>query len=215
MKSVNLTGKRFGKLLVLEYDHSNKGVYWLCSCDCGNTTVVSTKNLNYGSTRSCGCGSKEQALINCSKSRYKHGMSNTRIYGCWKNMKSRCYSANNKRYKNYGGRNISVCDKWVHNFDEFYKWALLNGYNDTLTIERIDVNGNYSPQNCKWIPFYEQQLNTTRSRYVTYKEQTHTLAEWARIFDMPPHIVCGRLTKGWTMEEVEKVPIGGKRRDYS
>lgn len=138
----------------------------------------------------------------------KHGMVGTRIYNIWKDMKKRCYCKTRKDYARYGGRGITVCDEWLHNFQAFYSWAMANGYKDDLTIDRIDVNGNYEPSNCRWITKYQQASNTRRNHLITYKGKTQTLTQWAREYDIPDTTLYGRLSKRhMTMEQALTTPI--------
>lgn len=148
----NLIGKEFGILLVKEYDYKQKR--WNCQCKCGKETKVETSKLKSGKTKSCGCLRAEQKRQELTK----HGMRETRLYRIWHSMKCRCQLERHKSYKNYGGRGIRVCDEWQA-FEPFRDWAMDNGYTDKLTIDRIDVNGNYEPSNCRWIPMAEQSKN--------------------------------------------------------
>nr|DAR52172.1 MAG TPA: PVL ORF-50-like family [Bacteriophage sp.]DAV70115.1 MAG TPA: PVL ORF-50-like family [Caudoviricetes sp.] len=174
-KTIDLTGKKFGRLTVIkraEDTISDKGVRtkrWECICDCGNKTIVRQAGLQRGTTKSCGCLHRE-IIGNMSR---KHGLSNNcgRLYPLWKSIKYRCYCKTCKSYKNYGGRGIVMCDEWKNNFTLFYKWAIENGYKEEktsnginiLTIDRIDVNGNYEPDNCRFITNAEQAQNKRNS----------------------------------------------------
>lgn len=144
-----------------------------------------------------------------------HGMSKTRLYGIWCDMKRRCNNPKNKRYDRYGGRGIRVCEEWANDFQAFHDWAMENGYTDALSIERKNVDGHYSPDNCTWITFAEQQRNTSRSRYVTAKGETKTIAEWAEITGIKPDVIKDRLNKlHWSEEDAVTIPtmrMGGKR----
>jgi len=152
-------GQRFGRLVVIK---EADGIYWgkykhrqfLCQCDCGNKTIVRLEYLRNGHTQSCGCN----RLIISSKSRLTHGGTKSRLYRIWTGMLRRCRNSHSKDYGNYGGRGIVVCDEWF-NFEPFRDWALANGYADSLTIDRKDVNGNYEPNNCKWSTMLEQRHN--------------------------------------------------------
>lgn len=207
-KFIDLTGQKFGRLTVIDYHHSNNGAYWLCKCSCGNESVVSGRSLRYGTTKSCGCGSKEQARKNCEKHRQSgHLLSHTPIYQTWKNMKRRCYSETNKRYANYGGRGIIVCDEWLHDFQAFYDWAIANGYCEGLTIDRINVNGNYEPSNCRWATHKEQANNQTRNHYITHNGETKTLKQWSEALNIPYGVLQHRVNRGWSMEKIKDTPV--------
>lgn len=159
-KSKDITGQQFGKLIAIKKVgiDSRRNAIWLCKCDCGNECQRIVAELTKKGNHSCGCLAKEH-LKNMAKGNITHGMSYSRLYGCYKGMISRCYREKDIHYKAYGGRGIIVCDEWKDNAKTFIDWALSNGYSDDLTIERIDVNGNYEPSNCTWIPMSEQYKN--------------------------------------------------------
>ena len=160
-KLIDLTGKRFGRLLVVEKSESKNGyAAWLCRCDCGNEKIISGNELRKGKAKSCGCLRKEVA----TKTFIKHGKTNTLLYEVWKSMKARCNNLNNKRYSSYGGRGITVCDEWRESFQAFYDWAMINGYREGLSIDRIDNDGNYEPSNCRWATASEQQKNKRKKQ---------------------------------------------------
>lgn len=164
-KFIDLTGQQFGRLTVLELGTPlkpvrNKEKYWLCQCECGNQVSVSGYNLRSGNTKSCGCLSKELLVKRDKELPWKkHGLSSSRIYHIYHAMKARCYNAKLWNYDRYGGRGIRVCKEWLDDFMNFYKWAMANGYDDTKSIDRIDVNGDYEPINCRWASATVQQFN--------------------------------------------------------
>lgn len=160
MERNDLTGQRFGRLLVIEYikKDSGKPVYaYRCKCDCGNYTMQRANALTAGIVKSCGCYARERTSKD--KIALKHGGSGTRIYITRRNMLSRCYNPHDKRYSEYGGRGIKVCDEWKNSFEAFRDWALANGYTDDLTIDRMDTNGDYCPTNCRFITRAENNRN--------------------------------------------------------
>lgn len=163
-KIKDLTGQKFGRLTVLERSESNKDgrAQWLCLCECGEIKVKLGKLLLNGHCKSCGCGEYENRVNNITS----HKLSNTRLYNIWCAMKQRCYYSKHKDYHNYGGRGITVCEEWKNDFKSFYDWSITHGYADNLTIDRMDVNGNYEPNNCRWATAKEQRLNQRPKRSV-------------------------------------------------
>lgn len=157
----NLTGQKFGKLTVIKQEGKAKDnhILWLCQCDCGSDPIkVPSNSLKLGRTTSCGCIPKE-IIRKMGANSATHKKRNTRLYNIWANMKQRCNNKNHPRYKDYGGRGISICDEWLHSFQTFYEWSINNGYEKHLTIDRIDNNGDYEPCNCKWSTYLEQSHN--------------------------------------------------------
>jgi len=156
-KLIDMTGQRFGRLVVIERAE-NKGheTAWLCRCDCGKKAIVIGRNLRRkNGTKSCGCLSVE-TLVGRNTT---HKGTGTRLYIIWRGMKARCYNPKAHEYENYGGRGIKVCAEWLHNFGSFQKWALAHGYQDDLTLDRIDNDKGYSPDNCRWATVTEQNRN--------------------------------------------------------
>lgn len=168
---VDLTGKTFGRLTVTGFsqykkrpDGRNNG-YWKCSCQCGKESEVSTGNLRSGAVRSCGCLTVERVIERKTVHGFrKRNEKMERLYNIWNCMKTRCYNKTREDYELYGGRGITVCDEWLHDFSAFRKWSLANGYDESLTLDRIDANGDYCPENCRWADKCTQARNQRISR---------------------------------------------------
>ena len=212
----NLINKKFGKLLVTKECGRNqkREMLWKCLCDCGNYVEVPTYRLISGKTKSCGCIRNELLLTYSDYKRESHGMAKTRLYKTWVNMRNRCNRPTERGYKNYGGRGIKVCVEWQNSFIPFMEWALSNGYDDTLTIDRIDVNGNYEPNNCRWVTQKEQNNNMTSNVRLTHKGITHNLTEWSKITGISYPTLQGRIRRGWKTEDILFKPIN-KRYSHS
>ena len=197
------TGHRYGRLTAIKVDHKDKNNrwHWLCKCDCGNYAVAAGDSLTKGLTRSCGCLAKE--VLKSGDVRREHGMCGTRIYRIWKQMKTRCLNKNTPDYKKwYGGRGVTVCDEWRNDFKTFYDWAISNGYREDLTIDRIDSNGNYCPENCRWVDLKTQARNTRQNHLITYNGETHCLVEWAEILGVNVQVLRSRVYSGWDDERI-------------
>lgn len=200
-KFKDLTGEKFGNLTVLRrlnYCQTGHTYLWECKCDCGKITIVRGGNLRTGHTISCGC---KKGLI-------KHNKWDTRLYHIYNNMKQRCNNPKNVWYKNYGARGIKICDSWQNDFMSFYNWSINNGYSDELSIDRIDVNGNYEPNNCRWVTKLVQQNNMRRNKLITYKNKTHTVAEWEHILKLPHNYIRSRLRSNTFENIMKKLAVG-------
>ena len=204
-----LPGQKFNKLKIISLHHkrlyinpkTNKKKYkefYLCKCDCGNEIVVYKDNLKRNHTTSCGCYKNEMRI----KSHTKHGMEGSRIYKIWQGIKKRCYRKSFSKYNCYGGRGITVCNEWKNDFMSFYKWAMANGYKDNLSIDRIDVNGNYEPSNCRWATQKEQMRNTRRNKFIEYGGKVHCVSEWAEILGINPEKLFYRLYNVWPIKKL-------------
>lgn len=176
-----------------------RNTFWLCECNCKDHTrkIVRHSSLTSGNSKSCGCLSAEEA----SKRVGTHGMSGTRLHNIWKSMKERCYNSNHDQYKDYGGRGITICSEWKNDFLCFYNWAISNGYKDNLTIDRINNDGNYCPENCKWSTRKEQGNNQRTNHLLTYNNKTQTMAQWAEEIGLNPRTLQTRISRGWNVQD--------------
>ena len=195
-----MIGNKYGRLEVLSYINTDKhrNKVYLCKCECGNTTITTADSLKKGHTRSCGCLQKEKVST--------HHKSNTRLYKVWMDMRGRCNYKKGHDYKHYGCRGIKVCDDWMHDFQTFYDWAIKSGYKEApkgeCTLDRIDVNGDYCPENCRWVDRKIQANNRTDNRVITYNNESHTLAEWSEILGVKYPTLAARLNKyKWPVEQ--------------
>ncbi len=200
----DLLNRKFGRLTPIKRISKNRRSYWICNCDCGNQTIVRRDGLLSGRIVSCGWYNKEKAKK--GDSHRKHGKHGTRLYRIWQAMITRCYNQNQSEYKSYGGRGITVCDEWLHDFEAFYKWAIANGYDDSLTIDRIDNNGNYKPSNCRWATRKEQANNKSNNILLTYCGITKTVAEWSEIQKIPARVISWRIKHKWSVEKALETP---------
>lgn len=202
---INLIGQRFGRLSVIGEGPttSTQKRTWYCVCDCGNIKKkpVVGYDLKSGRVRSCGC-----LYVESNKGRNKtHGKTGVRLYRIWASMRQRCGYSSGAGYKNYGGRGVSICEEWS-DFRNFYEWAMSNGYADNLTIDRIDNNRNYCPENCRWSTMKEQQNNRRNNRLVEYGGQNYTLSELAHKLNIRPATLAWRIDSGWSEEEFGLLP---------
>lgn len=218
-KTIDLTGQKFGWLTVVRLDHMKREgrhnrPYWMCLCRCGEHKIVSSHALRSGNTKSCGCYRK-----NANHQRlFLGGKERGRLYGVLRMATIRCEDPECESYHNYGARGISVCDEWKgpDGFNGFYEWALSHGYKRGLTLDRIDNNEGYSPDNCRFVTMKFQANNKRNNIYFTFDGVTKTLMEWCEHYGVPYARVEARLTKmGWDIEDAlftprNKKPISGK-----
>lgn len=218
-KLIDLTGLRFGKLTVIGYVE-NRPVgkrtvmkpYWRCKCDCGNVKDICGDNLRSGASQSCGCETRRATIERSTKHGFaKRGKNRSRIYSIWASMIRRCTSSTEKAYKYYGERGITVCDEWK-DFESFKNWAFANGYDKKLTIDRIDVNGDYEPSNCRWVGMDIQANNTRANVMITLGEITHSMSEWCRILNLNYYAVRARRNLGWSDYDALFTPLHCKAR---
>lgn len=195
--------KKFGLLRIISLFKKDGKTYAQCLCDCGNKKEIYFSSIKIGATKSCGCIRRNRLIERNKKIKnIIHGMSGTRINQIYKDMKDRCYNKNNKRYKNYGGRNIILCDKWKLDFKSFLDWSKISGYKENLTIDRINNNGNYEPLNCRWITIQQQQFNRSNNHYLTFKGKTMTITEWANFTGFKRGTLFIRANKGLPVEQI-------------
>lgn len=209
-KLIDLTGQRFGRLTVLGKATSKKtahNTYWLCRCDCGNIKEINGGNLKTGQATSCGC----YRIQRIKESNSTHGKSKTRLYSVWLSMRERCNCETSDAYSFYGGRGIAICEEW-NDFSVFEKWALSSGYDETAkthvcTLDRIDYNKGYSPDNCRWVDSVVQSNNQRSNVLITFNGKTQTRAQWAREKGWRYELIRDRIDRyGWSVERALNEP---------
>lgn len=203
----DLTGHRFGKWTVLNRAENkisktgNTFVVWNCVCDCGCQKNVYASSLQSGRSKSCGCEQRSMSRENAKLLFTTHGETKTRLYQIWAGVKKRCCNPQAYNYKDYGGRGITMCKEWLNDYLVFKQWAIDNGYAENLSIDRIDVNGNYEPSNCRWADRQMQCNNKRNSRKFEIDGVKKTLAEWAREYNVPYKRVHKRIQKGISIKD--------------
>lgn len=202
---VDLVGQKYNRLTFIRYleegERKTNGYNWICKCDCGNFIHANASKVKSGHTKSCGCLEKE--FVENINKKYKYR--DKRLYGIFRAMISRCSDKNNRRYNDYGGRGITVCPEWTKElgFDDFAEWAYSSGYTESLTIDRIDNDKGYSPDNCRWITNKKQQNNKRHHRYAEYNGETHTLAEWSDMLKIPySRLYCSIVRQNKDIKEI-------------
>lgn len=195
VKSIDRTGHVFGRWTALSRISGQRK--WLCRCECGTIRAVSTSHLRQGKSKSCGCLDKELASARAKT----HGMSKTPEYGAWRNMRDRCSNPNTSHYECYGGRGISICDRWMNSFENFFE-DMGPRPSPRHSIDRIDVNGNYEPANCRWATVVQQRRNTRVNRIVSYLGKEMCLAEAAELSGISKDTLSMRLRRGWEGDRI-------------
>lgn len=213
----DIIGKKFGNLTVLKYSHKETKFfrgqkhgylyYYICQCDCGNICIKLRKTLICGDTLHCGCKTSE----NIGNGNRKHGMFGTRIYNTWAHIKQRCTNPKNASYIYYGAKGIKVCDEWQE-FEPFYKWSMEHGYNENLTIDRIDVNGNYEPSNCRWATIDQQNNNKSDTRLYTMDNKTQCIKKWSEEYNICYSSLQNRLSKGIDIKTAIQLTLRAKHK---
>lgn len=200
----DITGQTFGRLTVIAYDHNEKHQsYWKCRCECGKEKVVDGFSLRSGHTKSCGCYQKE---VRTQKA-IKHNYTGTRLYRVYANMMTRATNPNYIETDRYMKRGIDVCDEWKNTPEAFIKWALANGYEDALTLDRIDNDKGYSPDNCRWVTYKVQMRNKSNNRLITYQGKTQPLVTWCEELNLNYYKIANRLNKyKWDIERAFTTP---------
>lgn len=205
---IDISGQRFGRLYVIAPAGRNthREVIWECVCDCGNHVIVAGYSLRCGSTTSCGCW-KSEVLDSLKIRSTKHGLSKHPLHPIWNGIKVRCNDKNRHNYMNYGGRGITICDEWKDDFEAFYNWSISHGWKQGLSIDRIDNDKGYSPDNCRWTDAYVQANNSRHCHYITYNSETLTISQWARKIGLKPSTLNARIKSGWSIEKALTTPL--------
>lgn len=215
IKLRDMIGRRYGRLTVVAIQKGPKSC--VCKCSCGNEKLFEVRkdSLLSGNTKSCGCLHSEYSRINGAKAadvHRTHGMSGTRLFRIWSGMKRRCFDKKHHEFHRYGGRGIRVCDEWL-DFSSFMEWAKTTGYNDEMTIDRIDVDGGYMPQNCRWMTRAEQSGLRANVKILTFNGESGNLSQLSKRFGLPAHTAYDRMNNGWSLERTLTEPIHTEKRN--
>jgi hypothetical protein len=206
------TDQKYGRWCVLDSPHIRVGekYYLLCQCECGTIRKILKTSLKSGKSKSCGCFQREVASTIIAKLTQTHGQSKknnwSKEYRCWTCIKTRCINPNSRGYHNYGGRGITICKEWENSFEQFFQDVGI-APSKNHSLDRIDVNGNYEPNNCRWATYQEQMRNIRKNRYLSYKGMTKTVVEWSEILNIKRSTINSRLHSGWDDEKCLSTPV--------
>ena len=196
-------GFQVGRITVTKELGSNgKKRLWECLCTCGNIVIHTTSELNSGKVQSCGCLVHESG-----EKRKKYNARDRKLYFRWSNIRGRCYNPNDAAYKNYGGRGIKMCPEWENDFYAFRDWSIANGYDEFLSIDRIDNDKDYSPNNCRWTDSKTQSNNRRSNHYITLNGVTKTMMQWSEEYHIDYHRIQKRLLAGWSEIDAVTIPV--------
>ena len=215
-KFIDITGQKFGRLTVKKIAYRKRtkrgkiNIYWECSCDCGNICAVKPDDLKSGHTKSCGCLREEFYAKQGEKNR-THGMRHTPEYNTHQLMKRRCYEKTNEHYKYYGSRGIKVCDRWLESFENFYE-DMGPKPSKKHSLDRIDNDGDYCPENCKWSTHTQQTNNTRKNVFVEIDGIQKTLVQWSDFFKIDYGVVRMRIHRGWSVHKALTTPVRQRRK---
>ncbi len=206
---IDYSGIKYNKISIIDYYGKKPTAnrhFWNAECDCGEKMIITATNIRKKKSKSC---------MHCSKPTKTHGKTNTRLFYIWQSMKDRCYNKNNQDYYNYGQKNIRVCDDWNNDFMNFYNWSMRNGYNKKLTIDRINNDKGYQPNNCRWATNIEQANNKKNNIIIEYKGVRDTLPNWARKTGIKPGTLQYRYYNNWDVERMLTLKPKKGRNQYS
>lgn len=201
-KLIDITGNKYGMLTPIKYLGNQK---WLCQCDCGNQSIHYAHHLKHGDVKSCGCMTE----VWREQTRGFHQESKTRLYHIWDSMKQRCYNHNHVGYKWYGEKGIKVCEEWM-DYLPFREWALSSGYAEDLSLDRVDSDKDYCPENCRWVTQTHQANNKSNNKYIEFDGKKLTYSQWAKETGLNKQTIRRRNLAGWSAEDILTTPIGQK-----